>query len=136
MMNLNQMATELNSVKGQLKVAKAKEKELTDTIKQEIATLGVEQVKTDNFVLTSKQITQTSLDEDILVKCLTELQDSTNDLELKDLLTSCLYVKVCVDEDKVQELIYKGYLDLEVLQPAIVEKSYNRLTIKEVNIFE
>ena len=52
--------------------------------------------------------------------------------DLKDALKSCLLVKTVVDEDKIQELIYKGFISIEDIQPAVIEKSYTRLTIKEV----
>lgn len=133
-MNLSKAVQELNSVKNDLKALKTSEKTLTEEIKQELAGLGLEaKILSDiNMKVTCKEVTKTEINEDALIKIIGDLIESTNNDDLKDALKSCLLVKTVVDEDKIQELIYKGFISIEDIQPAVIEKSYTRLTIKEV----
>lgn len=133
-MNLSKAVQELNSVKTNLKALKTSEKALTEEIKQELAGQGLEaKILSDiNMKVTCKEVTKTEINEDALIKIIGYLIDSTSNDDLKDALKSCLLVKTVVDEDKIQELIYKGFISIEDIQPAVIEKSYTRLTIKEV----
>ena len=133
-MNLSKAVQELNSVKTNLKALKTSEKALTEEIKQELAGQGLEaKILSDiNMKVTCKEVTKTEINEDALIKIIGHLIDSTSNYDLKDALKSCLLVKTVVDEDKIQELIYKGFISIEDIQPAVIEKSYTRLTIKEV----
>ena len=133
-MNLSKAVQELNSVKTNLKALKTSEKALTEEIKQELAGQGLEaKILSDiNMKVTCKEVTKTEINEDALIKIIGNLIDSTSNDDLKDALKSCLLVKTVVDEDKIQELIYKGFISIEDIQPAVIEKSYTRLTIKEV----
>ena len=133
-MNLSKAVQELNSVKTNLKALKTSEKALTEEIKQERAGQGLEaKILSDiNMKVTCKEVTKTEINEDALIKIIGHLIDSTSNDDLKDALKSCLLVKTVVDEDKIQELIYKGFISIEDIQPAVIEKSYTRLTIKEV----
>jgi hypothetical protein len=133
-MNLSKAVQELNSVKNDLKALKTSEKTLTEEIKQELAGQGLEaKILSDiNMKVTCKEVTKTEINEDALIKIIGNLIDSASNDDLKDALKSCLLVKTVVDEDKIQELIYKGFISIEDIQPAVIEKSYTRLTIKEV----
>jgi hypothetical protein len=133
-MNLSKAVQELNSVKNDLKALKTSEKTLTEEIKQELAGQGLEaKILSDiNMKVTCKEVTKTEINEDALIKIIGNLIESANNDDLKDALKSCLLVKTVVDEDKIQELIYKGFISIEDIQPAVIEKSYTRLTIKEV----
>lgn len=133
-MNLSKAVQELNSVKTNLKALKTSEKALTEEIKQELAGQGLEaKILSDiNMKVTCKEVTKTEINEDALIRIIGDLIDSTKNDDLKDALKSCLLVKTVVDEDKIQELIYKGFISIEDIQPAVIEKSYTRLTIKEV----
>ena len=133
-MNLSKAVQELNSVKNDLKALKTSEKTLTEEIKQELAGQGLEaKILSDiNMKVTCKEVTKTEINEDALIKIIGDLIESTNNDDLKDALKSCLLVKTVVDEDKIQELIYKGFISIEDIQSAVIEKSYTRLTIKEV----
>lgn len=131
---LSTMVKELNVVKTELKVAKAKEKDLTEQVKAEVLATGLEtkQLPEIGMQVTCKEVTRTEIDEDKLVKIITTLLNESTDKDLQEMLRSCLLVKTVIDEDKVQELIYKGFIDIEVIQPAVIEKTHTRLTIKEV----
>lgn len=133
-MNLSKAVQELNSVKSDLKALKTSEKTLTEEIKQELAGQGLEaKILSDiNMKVTCKEVTKTEINEDALIKIIGDLIESASNDDLKDALKSCLLVKTVVDEDKIQELIYKGFISIEDIQPAVIEKSYTRLTIKEV----
>lgn len=133
-MNLSKAVKELNSVKNDLKALKTSEKALTEEIKQELAGQGLEaKILSDiNMKVTCKEVTKTEINEDALIKIITELISNTKNKDLKDELNKCLVIKTVIDEDKVQELIYKGFISIEDIQPAVIEKSYTRLTIKEV----
>lgn len=133
-MNLSKAVQELNSVKSDLKALKTSEKTLTEEIKQELAGQGLEaKILSDiNMKVTCKEVTKTEINEDALIKIIGDLIESASNDDLKDVLKSCLLVKTVVDEDKIQELIYKGFISIEDIQPAVIEKSYTRLTIKEV----
>ena len=133
-MNLSKAVQELNSVKSDLKALKTSEKALTEEIKQELAGQGLEaKILSDiNMKVTCKEVTKTEINEDALIRIIGDLIDSANNDDLKDALKSCLLVKTVVDEDKIQELIYKGFISIEDIQPAVIEKSYTRLTIKEM----
>ena len=133
-MNLSKAVQELNSVKNDLKALKTSEKTLTEEIKQELVGQGLEaKILSDiNMKVTCKEVTKTEINEDALIKIIGDLIESTNNDDLKDALKSCLLVKTVVDDDKIQELIYKGFISIEDIQPAVIEKSYTRLTIKEV----
>lgn len=133
-MNLSKAVQELNSVKSDLKALKTSEKALTEEIKQELAGQGLEsKILSDiNMKVTCKEVTKTEINEDALIKIITELISNTRNKDLKDELNKCLVIKTVIDEDKVQELIYKGFISIETIQPAVIEKSYTRLTIKEV----
>lgn len=133
-MNLSKAVQELNSVKNDLKALKTSEKTLTEEIKHELAGQGLEaKILSDiNMKVTCKEVTKTEINEDALIKIIGDLIESASNDDLKDALKSCLLVKTVVDEDKIQELIYKGFISIEDIQPAVIEKSYTRLTIKEV----
>ena len=133
-MNLSKAVQELYSVITNLKALKTSEKALTEEIKQELAGQGLEaKILNDiNMKVTCKEVTKTEINEDALIKIIGHLIDSASNDDLKDALKSCLLVKTVVDEDKIQELIYKGFISIEDIQPAVIEKSYTRLTIKEV----
>ena len=133
-MNLSKAVQEINSVKNDLKALKTSEKTLTEEIKQELVGQGLEaKILSDiNMKVTCKEVTKTEINEDALIKIIGHLIDSASNDDLKDALKSCLLVKTVVDEDKIQELIYKGFISIEDIQPAVIEKSYTRLTIKEV----
>ena len=132
-MSLSKRVEELNIVKNDLKRLKTSEKELTNQIKEELGEQGLETkiLKDINMKVTCKEVVKTEINEDALIKIITELIDNADE-DLKDELVKCLVVKTVIDEDKVQELIYKGFISVEDIQPAVIEKSYTRLTIKEV----
>ena len=132
-MSLSKRVEELNIVKSDLKALKTSEKELTNQIKEELQEQGLETkiLKDINMKVTCKQAVKTEINEDALIKIITNLIDEAED-DLKDELLKCLVVKTVIDEDKVVELIYKGFISVQDIQPALIEKSYTRLTIKEV----
>ena len=56
------------------------------------------------------------MDEDILINILNELS-----------IQGCIEMRPTVNEEKVQELIYKGLLSVDDISPAVIDKSYKVL---------
>ena len=130
-MDLNKLISKADEAKKELKLAKQKEKEATTELKDYMESWDLETMETDKYKVTNKEVVSTSINEEVLVDVIINLIANAEG-DLKDLLRECLVVKTVVDEDKVQELIYKGFLDVEAISPAVVEKKHTRLTIKEV----
>ena len=134
MNNINKVVKELNEVKNDLKVAKSKEKSLVEQVKGYMGGIGLETLSLDEIGIkvSCKEVVKTEINEDALIQIITKMISNTSDEDLKDLLKECLVVKTVIDEDKVQELIYKGFISVDDIQPAVIEKVSTRLTLKEV----
>ena len=120
-MDFQQKVTELNEAKKQLKIAKDKEAKLVKEVKDEMMSTGVEVERVGNIKVTCQEVVKTSFDEDILVELVKELG-----------YNECIETKEVVNEDKLQELIYKGFINIEAIQPAVKESKTYRLSVKEV----
>ena len=134
MKNINDVVKELNQVKNDLKVAKSKEKDLIEQVKVYMGKTGLETLSLDEIGIqvSCKEVVKTEINEDALIQILLNIIQNSADSDLKDMLQECLVVTTVIDEDKVQELLYKGFISIQDIQPAVTEKTHTRLTLKEV----
>jgi hypothetical protein len=93
-------------------------KEIEQKIKDEFNARGTERVdfETIGQGLSYSTVNKTSIDEDVLLNILEKLD-----------VDECIEMKPTVNEDKVQELIYKGILSIDDISPAVIDKSYKTL---------
>lgn len=108
-----------------LKMLRQEKKELENDIKQieqkikdEFNARGTERAdfETIGQGLSYSTVNKTSIDEDVLLNILEKLN-----------VDECIEMKPTVNEDKVQELIYKGILSIDDISPAVIDKSYKTL---------
>ena len=108
----------LKTLKADKKELDKQMKALEGRIKDEFAARGVDRVdyETIGQGLQYTTVNKTSMDEDKLISILRELG-----------AYDCIELKPTVNEDKVQELIYKGIINIEDIAPAMIDKSYKVL---------
>ena len=102
---------EKKDIEKDIKVLEAK-------LKEEFDARGTDRVdyETIGQGLQYTTVNKTSMDEDILINIL-------NELSIQD----CIEMRPTVNEEKVQELIYKGLLSVDDISPAVIDKSYKVL---------
>ena len=108
---LKMLRQEKKDIEKDIKVLEAKLKEEFDargTDRADYETIGQG--------LQYTTVNKTSMDEDILINIL-------NELSIQD----CIEMRPTVNEEKVQELIYKGLLSVDDISPAVIDKSYKVL---------
>lgn len=114
----------LKTLKADKKELDKQMKALEGRIKDEFAARGVDRVdyETIGQGLQYTTVNKTSMDEDKLISILRELG-----------AYDCIELKPTVNEDKVQELIYKGIINIEDIAPAMIDKSYKVLKFVKLN---
>ena len=108
---LKMLRQEKKDIEKDIKVLEAK-------LKEEFNARGTDRVdyETIGQGLQYTTVNKTSMDEDILINIL-------NELSIQD----CIEMRPTVNEEKVQELIYKGLLSVDDISPAVIDKSYKVL---------
>lgn len=91
---------------------------LETKLKEEFDARGTDRADFDTIGqgLTYTTVNKTSMDEDVLINILNELS-----------LQGCIEMRPTVNEEKVQEMIYKGLLSVDDISPAVIDKSYKVL---------
>ncbi|MGM9544220.1 MAG: hypothetical protein ACI3T9_04490 [Romboutsia timonensis] len=114
----------LKTLKADKKELDKQMKALEGRIKEEFDARGVDRVdyETIGQGLQYTTVDKTSMDEDKLISILRELG-----------AYDCIELKPTVNEDKVQELIYKGIINIEDIAPAMIDKSYKVLKFVKLN---
>lgn len=120
--------------KEELKELEKREKELSNSLKQELEARGIEKkdYKEIGVKVNYRTVTKYSIDEVHLVNIITELIEQAVDEEVYSQLCDCLEEKLVVVEDKLEELIYKNIIDAEVIAPAQRSKSYKTLSVSNI----
>lgn len=108
---LKMLRQEKKDIEKDIKVLEAK-------LKEEFDARGTDRVdyETIGQGLQYTTVNKTSMDEDILINILNELS-----------IQGCIEMRPTVNEEKVQELIYKGLLSVDDISPAVIDKSYKVL---------
>lgn len=119
-MRLNELIKEVYELKEQSKLLKKKETELKALLTES----DIVATTYDNIDVSYKSYTRSSIDEDKLVSILKGLA------QVNPAITECLEVKEIVNEDRLQDMIYNGYLSPDDIADAYVETESKRLTVK------
>ena len=108
---LKMLRQEKKDIEKDIKVLEAK-------LKEEFDARGTDRVdyETIGQGLQYTTVNKTSMDEDILINILNELS-----------IQGCIEMRPTVNEEKVQEMIYKGLLSVDDISPAVIDKSYKVL---------
>ena len=108
----------LKTLKQEKKELDKQLKDMETKIKNEFDSRGTDRVdyETIGQGLSYTTVNQTSMDEEKLLSILMDLG-----------CEECIELKPTVNEEKVQELIYKGIINVEDISPAVIDKSYKVL---------
>ena len=119
-------------MKDQEKEVKAETKKLTDQVKTEFKSRGINEYNVPgSCCVKCTEVERTSINEEQLVDILTKIIDAQKDIQVADSLKQCIEYKPSVNEKKVQQLIYQGLLNVEDIAPAMETSIQTRLTFSK-----
>ena len=119
-------------MKDQEKEVKAETKKLTDEVKTEFKSRAINEYNVPGVCCVKcNDVERTSVNEEKLIDILTKLIDAQRDETVVDSLKQCIEYKPCINEKKVQQLIYQGLLNVEDIAPAMETSVQTRLTFSK-----
>ena len=128
--NFQELVMKLADIKRELKLYKGQETKYINDIKKELDKRGLSKFETDNGIkLSYTESTKSDVDEEKLIKCIYNLVNECKDFDTKAQLLSCIIHKPTVDEDKLQELIYKGLISTDDIESAFTYKTTKTLRL-------
>ena len=109
------------------------EKELKDIKGKIIKDMGdSEEIIDGEYKVTYKPSYSYTVDEDALVGKIQEYADSLDDPNLAQKIVDCLEVKMVVDEEKLESLIYNGLVPEDIGKDCTTTKEIYRFTVSKV----
>jgi hypothetical protein len=119
-------------MKDQEKEIKATTKKLTDQVKTEFQSRDINEYNVPGVCCVKcTEVEKTSMNEEKLIDILTNIINTQKDTEVADSLKQCIEYKPCINEKKVQQLIYQGLLNTEDIAPAMETSVQTRLTFSK-----
>lgn len=119
-------------MKDQEKEIKAETKKLTDLVKTEFKGRGISQYNVPGVCCVKcTEVEKTSINEDKLLDIITTISKAQKDAQTADMLRQCIEYKPCINEKRVQQLIYQGILNVEDIAPASETRIETRLTFSK-----
>lgn len=119
-------------MKDQEKEVKTATKKLTDQVKTEFKSRAINEYDVPGICCVKcTEVEKTSMNEDKLIDILTSIIDAQRDEIVADSLKQCIEYKPCINEKKVQQLIYQGLLNVEDIAPAMETSIQTRLTFSK-----
>lgn len=119
-------------MKDKERVIKTETKKLTDQVKTEFQSRDINEYNVPGVCCVKcTEVEKTSMNEEKLIDILTNLINAQNDVQVADSLKQCIEYKPCINEKKVQQLIYQGLLNVEDIAPAMETSIQTRLTFSK-----
>lgn len=119
-------------MKDQEKRVKTETKKLTDQVKTEFQSRDINEYNVPGICCVKcTEVEKTSMNEEKLIDILTSIINAQKDVQVVDILKQCIEYKPCINEKKVQQLIYQGFLNIEDIAPAMETSIQTRLTFSK-----
>lgn len=119
-------------MKDQEKEVKAETKKLTDEVKTEFKSRAINEYNVPGVCCVKcTEVEKTSMNEDMLLDIITTISNAQKDEQTAQLISQCIEYKPCINEKKVQQLIYQGFLNVEDIAPAMETSIQTRLTFSK-----
>lgn len=119
-------------MKDQEKRVKTETKKLTDQVKTEFQSRDINEYNVPGICCVKcTEVEKTSMNEEKLIDILTSIINTQKDVQVADSLKQCIEYKPCINEKKVQQLIYQGLLNIEDIAPAMETSIQTRLTFSK-----
>ena len=116
-------------MKDKEKSIKTETKKLTDQVKTEFQSRDINVYEVPGVCCVKcTEVEKTSMNEEKLIDILTNIINAQTDVQVADSLKQCIEYKPCINEKKVQQLIYQGLLNIEDIAPAMETSVQTRLT--------
>lgn len=98
-------------------------KQVEQQLKDEFNARGIESASYETIgqSLTYATVNRTDINEEALIEIL-----------VKAKLNECIQMKPSVNEEMVEDLIYKGILSTDDIAPAVIDKSYKVLKFRKL----
>lgn len=127
------LITECMEAKEELKRAKDKEAKLCKEVKQQMTAQGLTMIKENGIKVNYHDVKKSSLNEDKLLQVMTNILNTTENIEDKYKIAKAFEQKTVINEDVVQDLIYEGLINVEDLELAYEEKTIKTLRVTRLN---
>lgn len=119
-------------MKDQEKRVKTETKKLTDEVKTEFKSRDINEYNVPGVCCVKcTEVEKTSMNEEKLIDILNSIINTQKDTEVADSLKQCIEYKPYINEKKVQQLIYQGFLNTEDIAPAMETSIQTRLTFSK-----
>lgn len=119
-------------MKDKEKEVKAATKKLTDQVKTEFKSRDINEYNVPGICCVKcAEVEKTAMNEEKLIDILTNIINAQTDVQTADSLKQCIEYKPCINEKKVQQLIYQGLLNIEDIAPAMETSIQTRLTFSK-----
>lgn len=119
-------------MKDKEKEVKAETKKLTDEVKTEFKSRAINEYDIPGVCCVKcNDVERTSINEDMLINIITTISNAQKDVQVADMIKQCIEYKPCINEKKVQQLIYQGLLNVEDIAPAMETSIQTRLTFSK-----
>lgn len=119
-------------MKDQEKEVKATTKKLTDQVKTEFKSRDINEYDIPGVCCVKcTEVEKTSMNEEKLIDILLTIINAQKGTEVADSLIHCIEYKPCINEKKVQQLIYQGLINVEDIAPAMETSIQTRLTFSK-----
>lgn len=130
--NFETILRRCNELKEKEKIIKSETKKLVDDVKTKFESLGLNEYNIPGeFCVKCTEVEKTSMNEEKLIDILTNIINTQKDTEVADSLKQCIEYKPCINEKKVQQLIYQGLINTEDIAPAMETSVQTRLTFSK-----
>ena len=131
-MDLEKLIVKVKNLKDQKSLIEKDLKKDEPELKQELEGLGItkKQFPNSKLKISYNTVHRASMNSDKLLVILKNLSNAKTDFS-KD-IEECIEYKPYVNEEKVQDLIYKGIIPIEDIQEAYADKSYKQLRITNI----
>lgn len=131
-MDLQNLVSILKDLRRQRTEIKKELDEVEPLIKEELESQGIDKMSFPDLgvKISYSKVNKSVMDEDKLISIVQRLIAS--DSEFTEDIKECIEYKPIINEQKLQELIYKGVVDINDIQPAYVDKGYKVLKISKL----
>lgn len=131
-MDLQNLVSILKNLRRQRTEIKKELDEVEPLIKEELESQGIDKMSFPDLgvKISYSKVNKSVMDEDKLISIVQRLIAS--DSEFTEDIKECIEYKPIINEQKLQELIYKGIVDINDIEPAYVDKGYKVLKISKL----
>lgn len=131
-MDLQNLVSILKDLRRQRTEIKKELDEVEPLIKEELESQGIDKMSFPDLgvKISYSKVNKSVMDEDKLISIVQGL--IAGDSEFTEDIKECIEYKPIINEQKLQELIYKGVVDINDIQPAYVDKGYKVLKISKL----